>query len=49
MLLLSSKDVHTRPFLTADPRVAVYLTGRLAAALLEEKKTQQTLDISRGT
>ena len=28
----------TSPFLTADPRVAVYLTGHLAAALLEKKK-----------
>ena len=44
MLLLSSADVHTRnnkSFLHCRSlSVAVYLTGHLAAALLEEKKSQ---------
>ena len=49
MLLPSSKDVYTRNKSFPHCRlssVAIYLTGHLAAALLEKK--QQTLDISRG-
>ena len=43
----SSKDVHTHgttsPFPTADPRVAVYLTDHLAAALLENRQANSVI------